>query len=114
MADLSPLCVDVREAARMLGVSVWTVREYVAAGELPTVKLPATKGSETGSVHRDQHHVTELIAAANNVKGTFRVVGGPPWVDSDRFDVHHRDRLEESEVCLRSSVADASPPCAQS
>jgi uncharacterized protein (TIGR03435 family) len=32
----------------------------------------------------------ELIAAANNVKGTFRVVGGPPWVDSDRFDVQGR------------------------
>jgi len=32
----------------------------------------------------------ELIAAANNVKGTFRVVGGPPWVDTDRFDVQAR------------------------
>ena len=32
----------------------------------------------------------ELIAAANNVNGTFRVVGGPPWVDTDRFDVQAR------------------------
>ena len=44
-----PLCVDVRQAAQMLGVSVWTVREYVAAGDLPTIKLPATKGSQTRS-----------------------------------------------------------------
>jgi excisionase family DNA binding protein len=41
--------VDVREAARLLGVSVWTVREYVAAGDLPTVKLPATKGTQSRS-----------------------------------------------------------------
>lgn len=39
------LLVDVRQAASMLGVSVWTVREYVAAGDLATVKLPSTKGT---------------------------------------------------------------------
>ena len=39
------LLVDVRQAASMLGVSVWTVREYVAAGDLSTVKLPSTKGT---------------------------------------------------------------------
>jgi hypothetical protein len=39
------LLVDVRQAASMLGVSVWTVREYVAAGDLATVKLPSTKGA---------------------------------------------------------------------
>jgi hypothetical protein len=47
--DPAPLCVDVRRAAAMLGVSVWTVREYVAAGDLPIVKLPATKGSASRS-----------------------------------------------------------------
>jgi excisionase family DNA binding protein len=45
----TPLCVDVREAARLLGVSAWTVREYVATGDLPIVKLPATKGTESRS-----------------------------------------------------------------
>jgi predicted site-specific integrase-resolvase len=49
MAEISPLCVDVREAARMLGVSAWTVREYVATGALPTVKMPSTKGAESRS-----------------------------------------------------------------
>ena len=39
------LLVDVRQAASMLGVSVWSVREYINAGDLATVKLPATKGA---------------------------------------------------------------------
>lgn len=43
------LLVDVRQAASMLGVSVWTVREYVAAGDIATVKLPATKGTSSRS-----------------------------------------------------------------
>lgn len=46
---MTPICVDVRKAAEMIGVSVWTVREYVAAGDLPVVKLPATKGSQSRS-----------------------------------------------------------------
>ena len=45
----APICVDVKQAAAMLGVSVWTVREYVATGDLPAVKLPATKGAEVQS-----------------------------------------------------------------
>jgi hypothetical protein len=48
-SELAPLCVDVRQAASMLGVSPWTVREYIATGDLPTVKLPSTKGSEPRS-----------------------------------------------------------------
>jgi hypothetical protein len=57
----APLCVDVRRAAEMIGVSVWTVREYVAAGDLPVVKLPATKGAATRS-RRVLIAVTDLEA----------------------------------------------------
>jgi len=47
--NLQPLCVDVRQAAEMIGMSTWAVREYIATGELPTVKLPSTKGAESRS-----------------------------------------------------------------
>ena len=46
---LQPLCVDVRQAALMIGVSPWTVREYIATGDLATIKLPSTKGNESRS-----------------------------------------------------------------
>jgi hypothetical protein len=46
---VTPIVVDVKTAASMLGVSAWTVREYVAAGDLPVVKLPATKGAQSRS-----------------------------------------------------------------
>lgn len=46
---MTALVVDVKTAAAMLSVSVWTVREHVAAGDLPVVKLPATKGAQSRS-----------------------------------------------------------------
>ena len=58
---MTPICVDVRQAAQMLGVSVWSLREYIAAGELPAVKLPATKGPSTRS-RRVLIAVTDLEA----------------------------------------------------
>ncbi len=48
-APLSPDChrfsrlVTMREAAEYLRLSYWTVRDYVANGTLPTVRLPATR-----------------------------------------------------------------------
>ena len=52
----------------------------------------------------------ELIAAANNVNGTFRVVGGPPWVDTDRFDVQARPsapvRPGDGMAMMRTLLAD--------
>ena len=51
----------------------------------------------------------ELIAAANNVE-TFRVVGGPPWVDIDRFDVQARSsapvRRDVGMAMMRTLLAD--------
>ena len=40
---MTPLCVDVRQAAAAIGVSPWVVRHYIASGLLATVKLPSTK-----------------------------------------------------------------------
>jgi hypothetical protein len=41
------ICVDVRRAAEMLGVSSWSVRAFIANGDLPVVKLPAVRGGES-------------------------------------------------------------------
>jgi hypothetical protein len=40
---VTPLCVDVKEAAAAIGVSTWVVRNYIASGLLATVKFPSTK-----------------------------------------------------------------------
>jgi hypothetical protein len=43
-----PICVDIRRAAEMLGgVSQWTVRAFIANGDLPVVKLPGVKAGRT-------------------------------------------------------------------
>ena len=41
--DVAPLCVDVKAAAKSIGVSVWTLRSYIDEGLIPTVKLPSSK-----------------------------------------------------------------------
>ena len=38
---IEPLLLDEHEAAALLGISFWSCRELVAAGQLPTVRLPA-------------------------------------------------------------------------
>jgi hypothetical protein len=38
-----PLCVDLKEAARMLGVSIWTLRSWIDEGLIRTVKFPSSK-----------------------------------------------------------------------
>jgi predicted site-specific integrase-resolvase len=55
---MTPLVVDRRTAAAALGVSLWTLDQYIAAGVLPTVNLPSSKyeGTRTRRV---------LIAAAD-------------------------------------------------
>jgi excisionase family DNA binding protein len=35
-----PRLLNVEEAARYLGISFWTMREFVNAGSIPTVRLP--------------------------------------------------------------------------
>jgi excisionase family DNA binding protein len=41
------LCVSVAKAAEMLAVSPWTVRAWIANGDLPVVKLPAVRGGDS-------------------------------------------------------------------
>jgi hypothetical protein len=41
--NVAPLCVDAKVAARLLGVSVWTLRGYIDDGLIPTVKFPSCK-----------------------------------------------------------------------
>ncbi len=38
-----PLCLSVKEAAASIGVSPWTLRQYIAEGLLPTMRFPSTK-----------------------------------------------------------------------
>ena len=40
---MTPLCVDVPDAAEMLGVGTSAVRRWIDAGELPIVKFPSEK-----------------------------------------------------------------------
>jgi predicted site-specific integrase-resolvase len=40
---VTPLVVDIKEAAKAIGVSPWTVRNYIATGLLPRVVLPSAK-----------------------------------------------------------------------
>ena len=46
-----------REAATYLGVSFWTIREWVLAGYLPTVDLPALRPREGDQVKRSLRRV---------------------------------------------------------
>ena len=43
---LSPRLLDVHAAARYLSVSTWTIRNWVAAGHLVPVELPALRPRE--------------------------------------------------------------------
>ena len=40
---MTPLCLDVKDAAAAMGVCTKTIRQWVDDGALPTVKLPSTK-----------------------------------------------------------------------
>jgi hypothetical protein len=42
----SPRLLNLRQAAVVLGVSFWSVRDYVLAGLLPSVQLPALRPRE--------------------------------------------------------------------
>jgi hypothetical protein len=42
----SPRLLNLRQAAAYLGVSFWSVRDFVLAGFLPTVSLPPLRARE--------------------------------------------------------------------
>lgn len=40
---MTALCVDRKDAAAALGISMWVLDRYIAEGKLPVVRLPSTK-----------------------------------------------------------------------
>lgn len=45
--DIAPRLLDLRSAAQYVGLSVWTLRELVLAGQVPAVRPPAPLGRGT-------------------------------------------------------------------
>src|SRR5262249_12160511 len=43
VAEITPICVDVEQAAQALGVGTSSVRRWIENGELPVVKFPSEK-----------------------------------------------------------------------
>lgn len=56
--NVTPLCIDRKEAAHALGVSEWVLDRYIADGLLPVVRLPSTK-------HDGEQSRRVLIAVAD-------------------------------------------------
>lgn len=50
--------VGRKEAASILGVSVWILDRFIASGQLPTVKYPSSR-------HTDEQNRRVLIAVAD-------------------------------------------------
>ncbi len=46
---MTPLCVDRKTAAAALGISLWSLDQYIAEGLLPIVQLPSTKHGDEPS-----------------------------------------------------------------
>lgn len=40
---MTPLCLDRKAAAAALGVSMWTLDQWIADGRLPVVRLPSAR-----------------------------------------------------------------------
>jgi excisionase family DNA binding protein len=57
---LCPRLLDIRGVAAYLGVSAWTVRDLIAAGQLPRVRLEVDK-RELRKVLVDRADVDQLI-----------------------------------------------------
>jgi predicted site-specific integrase-resolvase len=55
---MTPLILNRREAAAALGISLWTLDQYIASGTLPTVNLPSSK-------HAGERSRRVLVAVAD-------------------------------------------------
>jgi hypothetical protein len=55
--------LDVRAAARYLGLAVWTVRELEWQGILPRVRIPLPGGKDLRKLLLDRVDLDRLIAA---------------------------------------------------
>ncbi|MGE4084652.1 MAG: helix-turn-helix domain-containing protein [Vicinamibacterales bacterium] len=45
VAAAPTLCVDVKRAAEILSVSEWTVRAWLAGGQIPVIRFPSVDGA---------------------------------------------------------------------
>jgi hypothetical protein len=60
VCPIPPRLLDLAGSAAYLGVSSWTVRDWVSAGVLARVKLPGGSGSKDGELHRLLFDVRDL------------------------------------------------------
>jgi excisionase family DNA binding protein len=58
---IDPRLLDVHAAARYLGVSAWTIRDLLAAGELARVTIPGPGGRDLRRVLVDRVDVDRLV-----------------------------------------------------
>lgn len=62
VVHVPPRLLGLEDAARYLGgVSVWTVRDYIAAGKLTPVRLPGPGGQELRRVLLDIRDLDRLV-----------------------------------------------------
>jgi hypothetical protein len=60
LCPIPPRLLDLAGSAAYLGVSSWTLRDWVSAGVLARVKLPGGSGSKDGDLHRLLFDVRDL------------------------------------------------------
>jgi hypothetical protein len=58
---VAPRLLDVRGAADYLAVSVWTIRDLQATGELPRVRLPLGRRGDLRRLLFDRRDLDRLI-----------------------------------------------------
>jgi excisionase family DNA binding protein len=63
-APVSPRLLDVDGAAGYLAVSPWTIRDMIAAGRLPRVRLPLAGDRDCRRLLIDREDLDRLIAQA--------------------------------------------------
>lgn len=62
----APRLLDLAGAASYLSVSVWTIRDLIAAGKLARVRLPLPGGAELRKVLLDREDLDRLVVAAKD------------------------------------------------
>jgi hypothetical protein len=59
---ISPRLLGLKDAARYVGVSTWTIRGWLAAGRLARVRLPGPGGDDLGRLLVDRLDLDRLVA----------------------------------------------------
>lgn len=64
-AAVPPRLLTLKAAARVLGVSVWTCKDWVHAGVLPVVRIPSGR-VDSGRSRGDKRGAVRVVAAASD------------------------------------------------